>query len=85
MILQITVKPNARQARLEQLDDGTWCAHVTSPPVDGRANAELLALVAEHFRVPKSAVLLQHGVRSRHKLVRLVAGSEPKAKNAVRR
>jgi hypothetical protein len=46
MILQVTVKPNARQQRLKPLPDGTWRAYVMSPPHEGRANAERIALPA---------------------------------------
>lgn len=42
--IQVKVKPNARQAGLEELSDGTWIARVKSPPVDGKANKELIAL-----------------------------------------
>ncbi len=80
MILQVTVKPNARQRRLERLSDGTWRAYVMSPPHEGRANAELIALLAEHFHCPKSAITIQHGATGRHKRIRLdVPGDAPKA------
>ena len=36
--------------------DGTWLARIKAPPVDGKANAELLELIAEHFGVRKGAV-----------------------------
>ncbi len=71
MILQVTVKPNARQRRLERLSDGTWRAYVMSPPHEGRANAELIALLAEHFHCPKSAITIQHGATGRHKRIYL--------------
>lgn len=71
MILQVIVKPNARQRGLEPLPDGTWRACVTAPPHEGRANAELIALLAEHFHCPKSAITIQHGARGRYKRVHL--------------
>lgn len=71
MILTISVKPNARESRLEQLEDGSWRAHLKSPPVDGKANTELIALVAKHFKVSKSAVEITGGATSRHKRVRI--------------
>jgi uncharacterized protein YggU (UPF0235/DUF167 family) len=49
MLLTIKVKPNARNSGLAQAADGTWSAQLKSPPVDGKANAELVALVAKHF------------------------------------
>ncbi|MFX8008231.1 DUF167 domain-containing protein [Acinetobacter baumannii] len=42
-----------------------------APPVDGKANAELIALVAKHFGVAKSAVDIDSGGGSRFKRVRI--------------
>ena len=68
-VVQIKVKPNARQSALHAQDDGSFVAYLKSPPVDGKANAELIELVARHFGVPKSAVTIQSGAASRTKRV----------------
>jgi len=70
-ILQIKVKPNSRTSLLEQREDGTWLAQLKSPPVEGKANEELLALVAKHFRCRKSEVSIKAGASGRVKLVRI--------------
>ena len=70
-ILQIKVKPNARASLLEQNEDGTWLAQIKSPPVDGKANAELIALVAKHFGCRKSEVSIKSGGFSRLKLIQI--------------
>ncbi len=71
MILQVKVKPRSRASALEQLPDGTWVARLKSPPVDGKANAELVTLVAEHFRCPKSSVSIRAGASGRLKIIRV--------------
>ena len=70
-VLRIKVKPNARASSLEQQPDGTWTARLKSPPVDGKANKELIALVAEHFRCGKAAVEIKSGASGRMKLVKI--------------
>ena len=70
-VISIKVKPNSRVSLLAQSQDGTWTAQLKSPPIDGKANAELLALVASHFGCRKSAVSLKSGSSSRSKLVRV--------------
>lgn len=71
-ILQIKVKPNAKSSSLEeQPDGGGWLAKLKSPPVDGKANAELIALVAEHFGCRKADVTLKIGATGRNKLVQI--------------
>ena len=70
-IIQIKVKPNSRASVLEQKEDGTWLAQLKSAPVEGKANEELLALVAKHFDCRKSAVSIKAGASGRMKLVRI--------------
>jgi uncharacterized protein (TIGR00251 family) len=67
----VKVKPNARKSSLERLDDGSWLAQLKSPPVDGKANAELIALVASEFGCAKSAVEIATGAGARIKRVRI--------------
>lgn len=69
--LRIKVKPNARVASLVEQADGTWLASLRAPPVDGKANAELVALVAQRFGCPKSSVKLKAGAGGRIKLLKV--------------
>jgi uncharacterized protein YggU (UPF0235/DUF167 family) len=80
--ISVKVKPNARVSLLERIEGGTWVAQLKSPPVDGKANEELLALVAGHFGCRKSAVSLKSGASARTKLVR-VEGSIPVLQNVA--
>lgn len=72
-MIQVRVKPNGRTSSLEQAADGTWLAQLKSPPVDGKANEELIALVAKRFECRKSAVTIKSGASGRMKLVRIEA------------
>jgi len=67
--MRISVKPNSRESSLERREDGTWVARLKSPPVDGKANSELIALVATRFGCRKAAVTLKAGAAGRTKLV----------------
>ncbi len=69
-IIQIKVKPRARVSMLEERD-GMWEARLKSPPVEGRANAELVGLVARRFDCPRRAVTIKSGGAGRLKLVRI--------------
>ena len=71
MVIQVKVKPRAKVSSLAQIADGTWVAKLKSPPVDGKANEELMALVAEHFRCRRAAVSIKSGASGRTKLVRV--------------
>jgi uncharacterized protein (TIGR00251 family) len=69
MLIQVKVKPNARASSFTVAPDGSFLAQLRSPPVDGKANEELVALVASHFRVAKSAVEIRRGASGRTKTV----------------
>lgn len=70
-VIQVKVKPNSRVSLLEQREDGTWLAQIKSPPIDGKANEELLKLIAKHFKRPKSDVWIKSGGSTRIKLVQI--------------
>jgi uncharacterized protein (TIGR00251 family) len=68
-VIRVRVKPNARVSSLVPEGDGTWLARLKAPPVDGKANDELLALVARQFKCRKSAVSIKSGASARMKLL----------------
>lgn len=71
LILRLRVQPRAgRNAFAEPFGDALK-VKLKAPPVDGRANAELLHFVAEQFDVPRDAVHLISGQQSRTKLLRV--------------
>ncbi len=65
--IEVRVKPNAKTEALEEQPDGTWIARIKAPPVDGRANEALIALVAKHFSVRKGQVSIRTGASARLK------------------
>ena len=71
LVIDVKVKPNARQSLLEQAADGSWLAQLKAAPVEGKANLELIALVARHFGCAKASVSIKSGAAGRHKRVRI--------------
>lgn len=69
--MQVKVRPNARVSALEELADGTWLARVKTPPVDGRANRELVELIARRFKLRKAQVSVKSGASGRMKLIQI--------------
>lgn len=69
--IRVKVKPNARVCGIEELSDGTWLARVKSPPVDGKANEELVILIARHFKLRKTQVSIKSGASGRIKFVQI--------------
>lgn len=46
--------------------------YLREKPVDGAANAALIKILAEHFHVAKSCVVIKSGASSRHKLIEIL-------------
>ncbi len=71
-LYRIKVKPNSKQQQITEEADGSLTIRLKSPPVDGKANAELIKLLADKFEVPKSAIVIKSGISSRNKLVEVL-------------
>ncbi len=68
---KVKVKPNSKVPKIEEETDGSLTVHLKSPPVDSKANEELIQLLAEKFDVPKSCIRIKLGLSSRQKLVEI--------------
>ncbi len=51
------------------MEDGTWKAFLKSPPVDGKANEELIRLLSKSFGCPKSMIKISKGATSSYKQI----------------
>jgi uncharacterized protein YggU (UPF0235/DUF167 family) len=67
--VRVKVKPNSRVSTLTQEPDGSWLARLKAAPVDGKANEELIALVADHFQCRKAQVIIKSGASARLKVL----------------
>ena len=67
----VKVKPNSKQQSIIEEEDGSLTVHLKSPPVDGKANKELVELLAKKFAVPKSHITIQAGLTGRIKFVNI--------------
>jgi uncharacterized protein (TIGR00251 family) len=72
MRIIVTVAPRARRPHVEPLKDGGLRVAVTAPPHEGRANAAVIAALAEYFHVPGSRVRILRGETSRRKVVEII-------------
>ena len=68
--LELRVRVQPRASRNELLfKDGVLKVRITAPPLDGKANEQLIRLLAEQFGVAKSKVTLLRGQSGREKLL----------------
>ena len=65
----VLARPGSRRPGVEPGPDGTLVVRVAARAVDGAANEAVVAAIAAHLGVPRSAVAIVHGGRGRRKLV----------------
>ncbi|MDE3109537.1 MAG: DUF167 domain-containing protein [Acidobacteriota bacterium] len=74
----VRVIPRASRNAIEGEFHGALKVRLTAPPVDDRANDALRRLLAEHLKVPVSAVRILSGAKSRIKRVQISGISRQK-------
>ena len=71
-LLRVRVQPRASRSEIVGWRaDGVLSVRVAAPPVEGRANAAVAALLAGALDLRASAVTVERGARGRDKLVRV--------------
>lgn len=69
----VKVIPRSRRREFGEAPDGSYRARVVASPDKERANEELLQLIAEYFRVRRSAVRIVRGSHRCNKVVEIDA------------
>ena len=71
MTILITVKVHPRSSApgVDRTGDKEYKVRVKAAPDKGRANAEVIELLAEHLHVPRSRLTIARGAASRNKVV----------------
>ena len=71
LFITVQVAPRASRPGLGPVQGDALRVAVTAPPVDGEANAAVIRVLAKALGVKRSAVEIVHGLRGRHKTVRI--------------
>lgn len=68
MVITAKIHPNSKH-REEVVEGGEFVeVYVKAPAIEGRANARAVELIAKHFGVAKSRVMLVRGATSKFKI-----------------
>ena len=67
----VIVKTRAKKRSVEELPDKSLKVSVVSPPIEGKANQEIIELLAEHFSTAKSNIRIKTGTTSKKKIVEI--------------
>jgi hypothetical protein len=81
---QVKVHPRARKNGITGELGGALKLALTTPPIEGRANAACIVFFAELLNVPRSSVTIAAGETSRQKLIRVAALSAAQVEERLR-
>jgi len=70
--LRVRVIPNARKNEFAGRREDELILRLNAPAIEGKANKAAVEFVSRLFDVPRSAVQLVRGERSRHKIFEIV-------------
>lgn len=72
LLIDVRVQARAARAAIGAVVNDRLQVRLTSPPIDGRANAELCALICEAFSLARSRIVLARGAKRREKQLRVL-------------
>ncbi len=70
-ILSVRVHPGAKRNAITGTHADALKIALTTPPTDGRANAALIAFLADRLNIPRLSIELISGATNRSKTLRL--------------
>lgn len=83
--LLLHIQPGAKRTEIVGLHGDALKIRLAAPPVDGKANAALIAFFAEQLDVPRSAVSLEAGAAARRKRISVQGASEASLARLIER
>ena len=84
VLIEVRVVPRAAKSGLAGTREGALLVRLNAPPVEGAANTELVEVLAKALGVPRRAVTIVSGERSRHKRVRVEGVTAAAAEQLLR-
>ncbi len=83
LLLALYVQPRSSRNEIAGLHGDALKLRLTTPPVDGKANRAVISFLAKLLKIPKSAILIKSGLRSRSKKLLLSGLDEQEARRLL--
>jgi len=71
LVIEIKVTPSSGRQKMSLNAQGILKCHLKSPPIKGKANAELIKFLSKALHLPKEKVTIIHGATSRKKRIKI--------------
>jgi uncharacterized protein (TIGR00251 family) len=82
-VIKVKLLPKSSSNQVVGCEGGLFRVKVTAPPIEGKANKALVALLAGKLRIPKGAIQIIAGKSSRLKSIRIDGLSEEEINRAL--
>ena len=71
MKLSVKIIPNAKVSEIVNWENNQLKIRIKAPPVEGKANEELIRFLAKHLKIQKSDITIKSGQTSKSKLLEI--------------
>lgn len=71
MIYEVSVKPNSKKGPLVVADGDKLTVYLRERPIENAANLALVRVLADHFKIPKTSIIIKSGKHGRMKLIEI--------------
>ncbi|MGC8972493.1 MAG: DUF167 domain-containing protein [bacterium] len=68
MRITVKVKPNSERQGVK-IENNIYTVNLNSPPIEGKANKELIEVLSDYFDIPKSKIEIVSGHKGRVKII----------------
>lgn len=68
--IKVRVIPNSKYDKVTE-GNGMLKVYVKAPPIDGKANKQLVKILADYYKVKKNEVRIISGLKSRKKYIEI--------------
>lgn len=67
--ITVEVKTNSRDIKIDEITDKVFKIKLTATPIDGKANKQLIEVLAKYFNISKSQIVIKSGKTSKTKVL----------------
>lgn len=72
MKIKVKVKAQAKSDQVIKISNEEYIVKTTAPAIENKANEKVIELIADYFKVKKSAVRLIKGVKNKEKAFEII-------------
>jgi len=72
MHINVKAKPNAREEKVEKIDENNYIVSVKEKPEKGKANDAIKNALAVYFKIASARIKIVGGYSSRNKIIEVI-------------